>query len=108
MLIYEAVQFIDSKMETFHCRKNKFGGEEIDNVFLHQSYHLCLLNLSGNKLSESNSKLLFEYAHDNSFIEELNISGNILVSAQIMNDITQECRKNILIKKTIMTELPLA
>ena len=38
-------------------------------------------------------------------IEQLNLNKNLQVSAQIVNDIGEECRKNTLIKRRILPQL---
>ena len=51
-----AVQNRNSKVGTFHCRKNKVGGAAIDKVLaLNVSQNIFIIDLSSNKLSEQNS-----------------------------------------------------
>lgn len=54
--LFTAVQNPKSKISTFHCRKNRVGGAEIDKVLsLTKSHNLSVLDLTSNKLSEENS-----------------------------------------------------
>ena len=51
--LYMAVHYKDSKISTFHCRKNKVGGAAVDKVLgLNSSQNLSVIDLSSNKFSE--------------------------------------------------------
>ena len=67
-----------------------------------------MLNLCQNKLTEKNSIALFEYSKENYCIEKLLINKNVMVSAQIVKDIAEECKMNILIKEKILKNLKMA
>ena len=67
--LFAAVQSEDSKINTFHCRKNMIGGPRLDSVLNFRSRHLSVLNLSQNKLTENNSEILLQCANENVFIE---------------------------------------
>ena len=104
--LFSAVQSDTCKMATFHCRKNMIGGDKIDRVLNCHSKHLCRIDFSQNKLTETNGQTLLTYTKANVWIEELLLDKNIQISAQVINNITLECQKNILIKKKIMAQLP--
>lgn len=103
--MFESVS--QSKISTFHCRKNRVGGNKIDHVLMCKSRHLEILDLTKNKLSEHNGKLLLKYTKTNATIEFLLLGQNHLVSAQVIKEIDEECRQNILIKRNILPSLPL-
>jgi len=88
--LFEAVSV--SKISTFHCRKNLVGGNKIDHVLFCRSRWLKILDLTKNRLSEHNGKLLVRYAKQNCTIEYLTLDKNHLISAQAMKEIDEECR----------------
>ena len=56
------------------------------------SRNLQVLDLSQNRLSDHNGKILLKYARQNVKIEKLLLDRNWAVSAQIVKDIAEECR----------------
>lgn len=72
-----------------------------------QSNHLRVLNLCQNKLTEDNSIKLLNYSLENVSIQKLLIKRN-LIGAQILKDIADQCKMNILIKEKILKNLKMA
>ena len=95
--LFDAVS--KSQISTFHCRKNKIGGNKVDHVLFSKSKKLTLLDLTENRLSANNGKILLKYTKLNATIESLSLEQNPHISAQLIKDIDDECRQNILIKK---------
>ena len=60
--LFTSIQSDTSKISTFHCRKNKVGGNRIDHVLFCRSRKLRVLDLTQNRLSEHNGKILLQYA----------------------------------------------
>lgn len=60
--LFTAVQSESSKISTFHCRKNRIGGYKVDHVLFCRSRNLRVLDLTQNRLSEHNGKILLQYA----------------------------------------------
>ena len=106
--IFSAIQSNECRVRTFHCRKNLIGGSKIDDVLNNRSNHLQVLDLSRNRLNDTNGLALESYARENVSIERITLDKNMEVSASITNAIEDECRQNILMKKKILSRLRLA
>ena len=106
--IFNAIQSKECRVRTFHCRKNLIGGPRIDEALNSRSLHLQVLDLSQNRLNDTNGLALESYAKENVSIERIELNKNMEVSASIINAIEDECRQNILIKKKILSKMRLA
>ena len=101
--LFTAVQSPNSKVSTFHCRKNYFGGQRIDEILYIRSRHLEVLDFSRNKLTEINGEILLKSVKANIFISKLILNKNIFVSANVINEVNEECFQNVLIKQRILS-----
>ena len=106
--LFKQAQTESCKLKVFHCRKNQVGGPEVTAVLNTQSKHLTVLDLSSNALTDENARALLSYARKNVFIETLRIPKNREVSANLANQISEECASNIYIKHNILGQLPLS
>ena len=87
-------------------RKNRIGGDRITDSLRLRSTHLEVLDLCQNKLTEANAEELLEYARTEVTLYGVKIDKNVLVNASLANEISEECRQNILINRKILTKLP--
>ena len=90
-VLFPAVQSCVSRLKTFHCRKNRIGGDKINASLRIRSKHLCVLDLSTNKLTESNAVQLLQYAKDNVTLYGISLQKNLMVNASLINEISEEC-----------------
>ena len=81
-----------SNIEAFHCRKGCIGGYKVDHLLFCRSRKLQVLDLTQNRLSDSNGKNLLKYARLNATIEKIYLDNNYLISAQVIREIDEECR----------------
>ena len=79
--LFKAIKSDTAKISTFHCRKNRIGGVQIEPVLRCQSLTLSVLDLSQNILTEANSTILLDYAKKNVVIEQIHLDKNMAVNA---------------------------
>ena len=91
-LLFTAVQKSSSIIETFACRKNRIGGLKIDHLLFCRSRNLHVLDLSHNRLSDSNGLSLLKYARLNVTVEKIYLDNNFLISPFVIREIDEECR----------------
>ena len=58
---------------------------------------MSVLDFSRNKLTENNGEILLKSVKSNIFISKLILNKNIFVSANVINEINEECFQNVLI-----------
>ena len=94
-------------LQNLHVRKNYIKGEEIMNLkkVLRDNTNLFYLDLKDNELDDVCGQMLIELLHDNYFIEDLVIDGNMHINQTTKEEIQEECRKNLLIKEFILPHL---
>ena len=95
-------------LKVFHCRKNRIDGELIPNGLfkkLHINKHLSILNLKANLLLNETAQELEQYSKENVYIDEIMLLKNKRVHYSVMEEIDEECRKNVLIQKHIIPML---
>ena len=91
-ILFKAVQGKDSCIKTFHCRKNRIGGEKINKSLRLRCPNLNTIDLSSNKLNEDNVLCLLDQAKENYNLVEVKVAKNVMVNASLMNEISEECR----------------
>ena len=77
----------ESVLKTFHCRKNRIGGEKINKNLKARSLSLSVLDLSSNQLNEDNVLCLLAQAKENYVFVDVKVAKNVMVNASLINDI---------------------
>ena len=59
---------------------------------------MSVMDFSRNKLTDVNGEILLKSVKSNIFISKLILNKNIYVSANVINEINEECFQNVWIK----------
>ena len=86
-VLFPAVQSKQTKLKTFHCRKNRIGGPKAEASLNLRSSHLEVLDFSANKLTEANAEQLLLYAKEEVTLYGVIMRKNVMVNASLVNEI---------------------